>query len=130
MTDKEVRFSEKKVDESWKENVSRIKGAEVKSPVTNNPQPQNTEPKSVPTEEPLFTSLISSLGMQALMNLGEIHEPGVAGPGEINLDAAKEMIDILVAVKKKTKGNLTKDEDRMLTGLISDLQLKFVQHQS
>ena len=65
--------------------------------------------------------------MQALLLMGEIKAPG-AEKIEVNLEAAQELIDLLVMLRGKTKGNLSQEEDKMLNTLIAEIQLKYVEH--
>ncbi|MBI3999710.1 MAG: DUF1844 domain-containing protein [Candidatus Omnitrophica bacterium] len=112
MDEKKFRGAEKRVDESWKESVSKEKGG---TPETAAPPPIS------------FSALISSLSFQALMKMGELKPPN-GGEIEVDLEAAQETIDLLLMLKEKTKGNLTREEETFLSSLIANLQLKFVQH--
>lgn len=114
---KDIRFSEKKVDESWKEQAESVKAKVSSSSATKAPQP--TTSKS-------FVNLVQSLGYQALMLLGEVPDP-MTQQREMNPEAAKETIDLLVALKDKTVGNLSKEEKDMIENLVSQLQIKFSQ---
>lgn len=117
MENKDIHFTEKKVDESWKENVSNVSKKE-------------TETSQVKQEShPLFNALVTSFAMQTLFHLGQMENPET-GKVETNLDAAKETIDLLLMMKQKTKNNLTSDEEKLLNTAIADLQIKFVQHQN
>jgi hypothetical protein len=49
------------------------------------------------------------------------------GKAEVNLDAAKMFIDHLEIVSEKTKGNLTKDEEKILSSVLTELRLAYVQ---
>jgi hypothetical protein len=42
------------------------------------------------------------------------------------LASARQYIDILIALQEKTKGNLTQDEERLLSSLLADLKISFV----
>ncbi|MGH7233563.1 MAG: DUF1844 domain-containing protein, partial [Nitrospiraceae bacterium] len=44
----------------------------------------------------------------------------------INLSQAKEIIDILSMLESKTKGNLTTDEQTVLTDMLYALRMKYV----
>lgn len=110
--DKEVRFTEKKVDQSWKESTAQGKGEE-KAP-------------SEPKPELSLINFLTSLGYQTLMFLGEIPHPQTK-ERRVDLEAAKETIDLLVMLQGKTKGNRTPEEDRFLEHLLPELQLKFVE---
>lgn len=81
------------------------------------------------SEELSFNSFIMSLATQALMLLGEVPAP----PGtdlEPDLPAAKQTIDVLDMLGKKTKGNLDPSEERLLTDVIHNLKLSFVSKSS
>ena len=119
--DKDIRFTEKKVDESWKEQAESVK-AKAATPI-----PAGTAAKAKPAEtSKTFLSLVQSLGYQALMNLGDIPNP-MTQQTELNLEGAKEAIDLLVALREKTLGNLSDDEKKMLDLLLTQLQLKYSQ---
>ena len=45
----------------------------------------------------------------------------------VNLPQAKEIIDILSLLETKTKGNLTPDEQSVLTDMLYALRMKFVE---
>lgn len=72
-----------------------------------------------------FISLVSMFASSAFMSMGKIANPAT-GKTERDLDAARGFIDILVMLKAKTAGNLSRDEERMISSTISDLQLNFV----
>jgi len=44
-----------------------------------------------------------------------------------NLTLARQNIDILDMLQKKTKGNLSSDEEKLLLEVLRDLRLKFVE---
>ena len=120
--EKDIHFTNKHVDESWKDAVSGQKEKSVSEP---EPKPQATE--GVDSSRVNFHNFITSLGMQALLLMGEIKAPG-AEKIEVNLEAAQELIDLLVMLRGKTKGNLSQEEDKMLNTLIAEIQLKYVEH--
>jgi hypothetical protein len=72
-----------------------------------------------------FIEFIMMQAQQAALCLGQIVHP-TTGKAEINLDAAKMFIDHLEIVKEKTRGNLSKDEEKILTSILSELQLAYV----
>lgn len=121
MSEKEIKFTEKKVDDSWKDQVSKEKGT---APLSQAPEgsPRKNSPKTLKP----FISLLSSLGYQAMFHLGEIPNPETQQP-EINLEAAKEIIDLLLALKDKTEGHLSPEESEVFSTLLPELQLKFSQ---
>ena len=60
------------------------------------------------------------------MFLGRIPNPQTGKP-EINLEIARMFIDQLEMIHEKTRGNLTSEESEILSRVLSDLQLTFVQ---
>ena len=110
MAEKEIKINPKRVDESWKENVT---GTHDKAPARA-PEPAIG-----------FSPFIQSITMQAYAQLGLVPPPGGEEP-EVNLEAARELIDILVMLEAKTAGNLSAEEKKLLCAMMADLQLKFV----
>ena len=72
-----------------------------------------------------FFNYIASLGFQTMIFLGEMPNP-ITNQVEKNLKQAKFLIDTLVILRDKTKGNLSKEEDDLLNGSIYELQLRYV----
>lgn len=73
-----------------------------------------------------FSTFVFSLGTSALMLMGERLDPGQQEL-PVNLPQAKEIIDILSLLETKTKGNLTSDEQSVLTDMLYALRMKFVE---
>lgn len=129
--DKEIKFPEKKVDASWKEDIEKAKGNLPQSSsepskeklARSAPQPETKAPTAKPTSKP-FLNLISSLGYQALMQMGEIPIPET-GERIVQLEGAKEIIGLIQSVKEKTEGNLSSEEEKIITSLLSELHMKF-----
>lgn len=72
-----------------------------------------------------FPSFIVSMATQALMMMGEIPDPE-SKLTSMNLSAAKQTIDIIAVLEEKTKGNLTEEEEKLLTEILASLRLAFV----
>ncbi len=75
-----------------------------------------------PDLESLFVMFASS----ALVNLGEAADPET-GERHVDLDQARQAIDILLLLRDKTAGNRTESESRLLEQVLYDLQMRFVQ---
>ena len=75
--------------------------------------------------EVTFEHLLSSLYMTALMQLGMMHPEG-AQP-RLDLIGARSTIDTLALLERKTRGNLTEAESRMLQQSLYELHLAFVE---
>jgi|GEM_PF-668646 len=74
-----------------------------------------------------FTNFLASMGTSCMMHLGLIKDPNATGD-ETNLDMAQHEIDLLSILQEKTKGNLSKEEDDLLTQLLYELRVNFVKH--
>ncbi|MBC7172176.1 MAG: DUF1844 domain-containing protein [Polyangiaceae bacterium] len=72
-----------------------------------------------------FGTFVLSLGTSALMHLG-LGEDGEGNTLPPNLPLAKQTIDCLAMLEEKTKGNLSGEEERILTQLLYDLRLQYV----
>jgi len=130
---------EKRIDESWKENVAREKeilnhkGEKITpfpEPEAQEVAPEGGNGQGSEAEQPLpeinFLAYISSLVFQAMIFLGEIPHP-MTNEMEKNLTQAKMIIDTLAMLKEKTTGNLIAQEDNMLSTGLYELQLKYVE---
>jgi hypothetical protein len=73
-----------------------------------------------------FIEFVLMQAQNAAFTLGQIPHPQT-GKAEVNLDMAQLLIDQMVMIQEKTKGNLNIDESRILAGTISNLQMSFVE---
>ena len=73
-----------------------------------------------------FEQLAMSLLTTAMFQMGLAARPGEPPPAP-DLAAAQETIDLLVMLQEKTKGNLTKEEEEILTGGLYELRMAFVE---
>lgn len=76
-------------------------------------------------EAALFLQLVLGLQQAAMVGLGKLMNP-VSGKIERNLDAAKNTIDTLGAIETRVRGNLEPDEQRVLTQVLTDLRMNYV----
>mgnify|MGYP000285988606 CR=1 FL=1 len=83
---------------------------------------------SPPTIEtsPLFVELLVNLISSAEINLGMMEHPAL-GKRVVDLSAAKQMIDWLGALREKTRGNLSREEEELFDGALTQLRMRFVQ---
>ena len=73
-----------------------------------------------------FIEFVLMQAQQIALMLGQI--PGPDGkPMEPNLPVARIFIDQLEMIREKTRGNLTKEEEDVLSKVLADLQLAFVE---
>ena len=73
----------------------------------------------------LFARLVFMLHAAAMQYLGKIKNP-VTDKVERDLPSAQGMIDTLEMLESRTKGNLTQEEARMLTQILQELRLNYV----
>ena len=85
--------------------------------------PDSDEPDA--SESMNFASFLLSLATTGMVHLGEIPEP-TTGQKMENLEAARQMIDILRILKEKTEGNLSSEESQLMENLLYELQMKFL----
>ena len=72
-----------------------------------------------------FSAFVLSLSMSALAALGQCEDPAFADlPREPEI--ARNNIDILLMLREKTKGNLTEDEEKLISHVIYDLQMRYL----
>jgi len=75
---------------------------------------------------PAFENLIRMIGSNAAMVLGAYADPNTGQP-MFDPDAARELIDMLDALREKTKGNLAPDEDAMLMDLLGKVKMTYLE---
>jgi hypothetical protein len=72
-----------------------------------------------------FVSFMMSIASNAASALGMMEHP-VTHQREVDVELGKHWIDVLGMLQKKTAGNLTPQEKRMLEGLLADLRMQYV----
>jgi hypothetical protein len=73
-----------------------------------------------------FVAFVLSLASSAAIHFGDLPDPS-GTRSEPNLEGAAQMIDILVLLEEKTKGNLTLEERQLLEQVLYELRLRFVE---
>jgi hypothetical protein len=73
-----------------------------------------------------LTTFILSIASAAYMGLG-MSPRGADEKIEMNLELAKQNIDLLELMQSKTKGNRTSEEDRLIDQLLFELRLRYVE---
>ena len=72
-----------------------------------------------------FPSYVLSCYTQGLVLLGETPNP-YTNKKEEDVDAVRNIIDILSMLKEKTKGNLSNEESQLLDSVLYELRMKFM----
>ena len=73
-----------------------------------------------------FTMVVMSIIGSAYVHLGDAPDPDVP-QSELNLLLAQQDIQMLALLQEKTKGNLTGEEERVLSQGLYDLRMRFVE---
>ncbi|MFZ3216864.1 MAG: DUF1844 domain-containing protein [Candidatus Acidiferrales bacterium] len=73
-----------------------------------------------------FQMLIDFLTRNAAAMLGGMADPRT-GQAFVDLEGAREVIDMLDALREKTRGNLSKEEDGLLIEVLGSLKLTFME---
>lgn len=112
MSDEEKKII---VDDDWKAEAQREKENLSKE----------TEPPP-PMPEASFAELLNMFVMQAMAGLGMM---AGAGGSQIppNMEVAKHFIDLLQVLEDKTKNNLEDEEQKLLSQVLYDLRMRYVQ---
>lgn len=76
--------------------------------------------------QPDFNIFITSLGMQAMIFLGEMANP-ITNETKIELPRAKYLIETITMIRDKTKGNLSDEESRLIDDMLCTLRLKYAE---
>jgi len=84
------------------------------------PEPEDAEP-----ERTMFNEFLMGIASSAFIYLGLVEHPAT-GRRQVDMTAAKESIDMLVMLREKTKGNLTRGEEKFFDDLLSELKLQYV----
>jgi len=116
------------------------KAAAAPKPAESQAEPESEVPNEAPAEaeeefteadladarDPAsFVSFIMSIASNAASALGMMEHP-VTHQREVDIELGKHWIDTLGMLQKKTTGNLTPQEKRMIEGLLTDLRMQYV----
>lgn len=101
----------------------RQEAARAAEPPRQRPEPGAGPSRDLPSAD--FTMLVNMLVTNAMVFLGQMPAPG-SQQYMRNLPQAQHMIDLLMVLREKTRGNLTLDEDQMMQELLPQLQMAYV----
>ena len=73
-----------------------------------------------------FQMLVDLLARNAALFLGGYTDPAT-GRAILDLDGAREVIDMLEVLREKTGGNLAAEDDRFLADVLGSLKLSFLE---
>ena len=76
----------------------------------------------------IFLQLIYMFHTSAMQGLGKVADP--TGQIHRNLEYVSQTIDLMEMLLVKTKGNISEETEKMLTQMISELKLNYVDEKS
>ena len=106
--------------------VKKAAPAPVASTANEDAEEAIVPPVDAPKRIPAFENLVRMLGSNAAMVLGAYADPRTGQP-MIDPDAARELIDMLDALREKTLGNLSPEEDALLLDLLGKLKMTYLE---
>lgn len=126
-----VKSDTDEAPEEVTEPVSAELAQEVATPDESAPAkaaPAKAEPEPEGASAPPvdFVTFILSMASSAAYHMGGFQDP-VSGKTSINLDLAKQTIDIISMLEEKTRGNLKEDESNLISHALYDLRMQFVE---
>jgi len=113
------------VDEDWKQQAQKEKEILAAQEETEKKKAQDERRARGPLPKGNFAALVSMLTTQALFALGLLEIRGQE-KREPDLEIARYNIDMLETLQEKTKGNLTKEEETVLTNTLNELRMGYV----
>ena len=72
-----------------------------------------------------YFQLVLSLQAAAMQQMGKVASP-LTGKVERDMDMARNSIDMIEMVERKTRGNLSDDERKLIEHVLYELRLNFV----
>ncbi len=106
------------------------KASQEEKPKASQEPSQTEDAKRTSEQDPSqgvnFASFLLSLATTGMVHLGEMPEPSTGQKME-DLEAARQMIDILGILKEKTEGNLSAEESQLLENVLYELRMKFME---
>ncbi len=115
------------IDDDWKSQAQAEKeklAAKEREAAAKKAAEGEDDPRGMPKAD--FTELVRTLAIPALMYLGQVPDPQT-GQAILAPEAAKLHIDLLGVLEAKTKGNLSPEEQQLITGFLGDLRAVFVE---
>ena len=113
------------VDEDWKAEAQKEKEILAAQEEAEKEKAQEEKQARGPLPQGNFAALISMLTTQALFALGLLQVKGQE-KREPDLELAKYNIDMLETLEEKTKGNLTQEEEAVLSNTLNELRMGYV----
>ncbi len=123
--EEESAAAKKKASEA--SSASSAAGAKPSATVTSSSgasAPSDAAEAAAPSRG--FQMLVDFLARNAAVLLGGYTDPQT-GQAILDLEGARELIDMLDALHEKTRGNLAAEDDRLLLDVLGSLKLSFLE---
>jgi hypothetical protein len=85
-----------------------------------------TPPSPLPKID--LTTFLLSVSSAAFIGLGIVSPDGASEP-KVDLEFAKQNVDLLELIFEKTKGNRTAEEDKLIEQLLFETRMRYVERQ-
>ena len=135
----ELRKDAAELDRRWEEEVAKKASTAASAKTASKPagattavQPSPGTSEGEPSAEPAiessrnFQMLVDFLTRNAAAMLGGMADPRT-GQAFLDLEGAREVIDMLDVLREKTKGNLAKADEDLLIEVLGSLKLTFME---
>jgi len=113
------------IDEDWKKEAQKEKEVLAAQEESEKKKEKASRPRHGPLPKGNFAALVSMLVTQTLFALGLLEIEGQE-KREPDLHLAKYNIEMLETLQEKTKGNLTKEEEKLLENTIHEIRMGYV----
>lgn len=119
------------IDDDWKAQAQAEKAKLAEQERAKSAAAAEGAPGGRPGEAPQpdkigFNDLVQMLASQALMYMGAVADPQT-GRAVVSPPMAQVHIELLNVLEEKTKGNLTDEEHKLLSGIAHELRMQFVE---
>lgn len=102
---------------------ARVPAGGAEAGTSAKPQGSGAE---IPKRSPAFELLIDLVARNAVAMLGGMTDPRTGRP-MVDLESAREIVDMLDALREKTRGNLAPEEEQLLLDVIGSLKLSYLE---
>jgi hypothetical protein len=90
------------------------------------PKPgEASRPRADPKDSASLLTLVAMLASSATIQLGIVDNP-ITKRAKKDLKLARHTIDLLAVLEAKTRGNVTEEERSVMTRVLSDLRMRYV----
>jgi len=135
--DRRLFNTEGELREDAREQIEQEQKSEQAQPARPEAEPKpardlETQPAAEPEaaekpqRSPSFEMLIDLIARNAVALLGGITDPRTGQP-MMDLDGAREIVDMLDSLREKTRGNLAPEEEQLLLDVIGSLKMSYLE---